>query len=937
MLRKSIAMLVTGLMILSAITAHVAARGGTDGPAAAQPSARGSTPDNDSEPNNDFGNASLISGSVSFEGGVGMGDEDYYEIMLNTAPTPGGNADTLDVTVTGAGGVTQMQIFDPNQFMILMDNAPGSSLEYKFTAFMTGFYYIKLLNRGPFNYTITTTIGSAPFSSDNDNDPSSATAIAPTTGVPFTTTGTLDNASDIADFYKVHLDYTALVSTDVVEAMVTTPATGAFVVEIFAAGKSIPEMAHTPVMGQNDSLSYSPMAAGDYFLRVWGPMGSGQYTLNVSKISGTADSNGAQALAGALSKTDELGHWFNISDNLTLGIDPDDFWLVQNAVAGQVFNCTVNSLGYNSLDRTPDMRINIYNDTDQLPPDPVINLAEPVAHANARMQVDGNFFVQLNITEWGGAYDLTIFTNSPPVVTSTVPNITFAENSTNTTIRLAQLFSDPENDPLTYNCTPYGDNLQGNVNISIGSDPEGTVTITPVAGWSGVFSMDLKAIDPYGESVTTSVQQVWVYPINHKPQVINPNPPNVVMRKNIPDFLSLNMTSIFQDPDAGNNLWYNVTGNHSLKIRFQSDPNNLFLDSGGVTIEPAQDFMGSEVLTFTATDDGFPRLTSDPVQVTVEVRDMIIEKLTVAQPPALSLNEDAPATLVDLGAYVSSNIPNDTFTFAYIASSSSNLTVNLTPDGKVRITPQDEWSGTEVLSFTVNCSHGLEGNLSLTVQIYAVNEYPVFDGWTPSRFNVTISETDTVPFTINVSDEETPLSALKLKWTLDGVTVSSTGQYSFFTDYDTVTTSEASKLFIVRVTVNDTVAVISMSWNVTVNNINRLPTGVLITFPPTNSTFDEGGKIHFIGVGADPDGDPITFQWYEGTKLLGSGAELNYTKLGAGKHTITLKVADATSYSSSSIIVKVNKKSTPGFDGVAAVAAIAVALVAVAAIGRRKR
>jgi hypothetical protein len=928
-------MLVTGLMMLSALTAHAVARNGPDGSGAAPSFARGSTPDNDSEPNNDFANATLITGNAVFGGVVGYGDIDYYKIMLNTAPTPGGNADTLDVTVT-CDNVTRMSIYDPNQFLILQDPGPGSHLEYQFTAFLTGYYYIYLWNVGPCNYIISTTVGSAAFTSDNDNDPSSATAISPTAGNPYTTTGSLDNSSDMEDFYKVHLDFTPLVSTDVLKARVTSPATGAFVVQLYASGQNIPFTLHTPIMGQPDMLTFSPMASGDYYLQVWGPMGSGQYDLKVSKITGTADSNGELALATALGKSDLAGHWYNASDSLTLGIDPDDYWMVPNVVAGQVFNCTVNSTDYDATDRTPDININMYNDTDTLPPGND-TLANPGASANATMQSNGNFFVQLNLTEWGGAYDLSIFTNSPPVVASTVANISFPENSTNTTIKLAQVFSDPENDLLTYTYQLYGDNLPGNVTIGIGSDQDGTVTITPVSGWHGAFSMDLTATDTSGASVTTTVQQVWVYAINHKPMVIDPNPPDVIMTKNITDFRSLDLTTVFQDPDSGDRLWYNVTGNISLSVTFAKDPNNLFLHTGEVTIRPAQDFVGSEVLTFTATDGGFPALTSDPVSVTVQVREIIIEKLTVTEPPKLQLNEDAPATLVDLGLYVSSNLPNDTFTFAYIARTSSNLTVNLTPDGKAYITPQDEWSGTEVLSFTVSCSHGISGNLSLTVQIYAVNELPVFDSWTPATFNITIDETETVPFRINVSDEETPQSQLKMRWTLNGANVTGATEYTLFTDYNTVLTSEGSKLFIVRVTVNDTAAVISMAWNVTVNNVNRRPTDVVISFPPENSTFDEGAKVHFIGVGSDPDGDTVVFQWYEGTKLLGSGKEFNYTKLKAGKHTITLKVSDATSSGTATIIVKVNAKKSPGFEGAAAVAALAIALVAVSLLGRRRR
>jgi hypothetical protein len=114
------------------------------------PPARGPTPDNDSEPNDDFANATLITGSATFDGGVGMGDLDYYKINLNS----GGTADTLEVRLTLLVGVTILDIYDPNQFLILRDGTPpqtGSTLKLSFTAFMTGYYYIYLRNMGPCN------------------------------------------------------------------------------------------------------------------------------------------------------------------------------------------------------------------------------------------------------------------------------------------------------------------------------------------------------------------------------------------------------------------------------------------------------------------------------------------------------------------------------------------------------------------------------------------------------------------------------------------------------------------------------------------------------------------------------------------------------------------------------------------------------------------
>ena len=932
MYRKAVALFASSLMILSALAAVAGAASGTAGPLVVPAGPRGPTPDNDSEPNNDFGNATLITGSASFSGVVGYGDFDYFKVNLNTGAT----ADTLDVQLTCHNGITRLQIYDPNGYEILNDG-PGNALRLTFTAFISGYYYIYLPNMGPCDYTITTAKGTQAFSSDNDNTPATATAISPSIGNPYTTIGTMNNDTDVHDFYKVRLNYSEGISTDVLKAFLDIPSTGAFGLELYAAGSPLALLTmFNPVNGGNQTMTYSPTASGDYYLRAWGVKGSGQYTLKVSKFTGTADQNGDRPSAGALSKTD--AHWYNTTGDLTLGIDPDDFYMVEGVVIGQTFNCTLTSNDYDPSDLTPDIRIILHNDTDELQPDPYDNLADPVAHANSRMHAPGNFYVQLNLTEWAGAFDLTVFTNSPPEVVSQMANITFPENSTNTTIRLSQVFSDPEDDPLSYSYELFGENLQGNVDIKIGTDADRTVTIMPKSGWRGVFSMDLTATDPFGESVTTTVQQVWVYGINHRPEIANASISTMLLAKGVPDTSTLNLALVFQDPDLLDRLVYTVTGNYSIRVSFPKEAANGIWPTGEVFLVPDLDFVGTEMLVFTATDNGIPPLTSEPVAVTVDVRENLIEKVTSTEIPRLVMLEDSAEQTVNIAPNFNSNFAGDTFTFEYLGLNTSHLNVNLAADGKVTILPAEEWNGIEVLRFRATCQHGLNATATLTVEVKPVNDLPVFGSWTPVAFDQNITEGESIMFRINVSDEEMPLAQLKVNWTLDGVKVSSFQEYNFTTDYNTVLTSEGSRKLVLRVAVNDTLATVFLSWNVTVVNLNRAPGEVRITFPPDGSSYEEGAKVHFIGMALDEDGDAVTFQWYEGTKLLGAGTDFNYSKLKAGRHNITLKASDATNSGTANIIVKVNaKKSQPGFELLAVIAAVALAAVGLASGGRRRR
>jgi hypothetical protein len=931
---KAAAVIATCLVVLSGM-AQMPVAAGPAGPSGgpALPPARGSTPDNDSEPNDDFANATLITGNATFSGGVGQGDYDYFKISLNSGAT----ADTLDVRLTPMGGGTAMYIYDPNFFFILQDGpVAGATMALNFTAQLTGYYYIYLPNLGPCNYSLTTTLDSASFTNDGDNDPAHAVNIE-TAGYPYSTISTLDNRTDIQDFYKVHLNYSALISSEVLKAFLIVPPASTFGFLLYPAGgyDSGQQPPMMPNTGQNQSLTFSPTASGDYYLRVWGPRGSGQYILNVSKASGTADQNDAIDYASSLEKSD--AHWYNITGSLTLGIDQDDYFQIEGAVSGQVFNCTVTSTDYDARDRTPNIQISLWNNTQvPIPPDPVENVADPVAFANARVQDEGIVYIQLNITEWAGAYSLTVYTNSPPQAGVPPDNISFPENTNNTTIKLAQIFSDPENDPLEYSWEMFGE-INGNLTVNISDDANRTVTLTPSPGFRGSGSMSWTATDPNGEIATVMIDNVAVTRINHRPYIdLNYTIPPISIPKGGWDNTTLNMNSIFIDPDD-DKMKYAASGNVHIRVSFPLDPENGVWPTGEVMFLPELGWTGSEVITFNATDytdDGHPMLNSQDVYVTAEVVEIFIEKVSTLPISMLNISEDDVDSSLNMKDFFTSNSPNDTFTIIYLPSNASRLNVTLATDGQLTVRPQPDWSGSETLRFRGTCLHGLMANLSLTVNVLPVNDPPAFTSWSPNQTSVAISEGESQKFKVTVSDKESAVNQLKLNWTLDGVKVSSLTDYEFIANYDTVV-GQPSKTFNVTVTVNDTQALVSLNWTLTVNNMNRPPRDARITFPPDGQAYDEGAKVHLIGAAADDDGDPLTYQWFDGTKLLGSGPEFNATKLKTGKHNITLEVSDGFGSTNITITIKVNAKKTPGFEMAAVATAAIAALVLVA--GRRRR
>src|SRR5262249_54707773 len=61
---------------------------------------------------------------------------------------------------------------------------------------------------------------------------------------------------------------------------------------------------------------------------------------------------------------------------------------------------------------------------------------------------------------------------------------------------------------------------------------------------------------------------------------------------------------------------------------------------------------------------------------------------------------------------------------------------------------------------------------------------------------------------------------------------------------------------------------------------------------------------------SDPDGDSLTFEWFEGNQSLGTGATLPI-KLARGVHSITLVVIDPSGASSSDVVIITVVDTTP--------------------------
>ncbi len=97
----------------------------------------------------------------------------------------------------------------------------------------------------------------------------------------------------------------------------------------------------------------------------------------------------------------------------------------------------------------------------------------------------------------------------------------------------------------------------------------------------------------------------------------------------------------------------------------------------------------------------------------------------------------------------------------------------------------------------------------------------------------------------------------------------------------------------ISVVANDGDASDTKSFTVTVSDVNRAPSVTAQALgSPLEATSPAGRQVTLVGSATDPDGDPVTYQWFDGATRIAATATATVT-LAFGAHSITLRATDA--------------------------------------------
>ena len=275
--------------------------------------------------------------------------------------------------------------------------------------------------------------------------------------------------------------------------------------------------------------------------------------------------------------------------------------------------------------------------------------------------------------------------NEPPTATL-IPSQTIKYEAT-ATVNLDSYFTDPEGETLTYTATASDTSI---ITVSVAS---ATLTISTVK--EGTASIDVTATDPGGKFAFQTVS-VSVVSNNNAPVAIQIPDKTVQAGQNF----TVALGSYFTDAD-GDPMTYTASSSTTYKA-------TVSLSGATLTVNGVE--VGSANITVTATDSrGDSATQTFPVSVK-------------SSPTAVGTMPDISGALNQVGGYITlsgyfSDADGDTLTYSASSSSTSVVTVGITSDGNLQVTPQREGSAT--ITVTATDPDGLSATQSFSVKLTA--------------------------------------------------------------------------------------------------------------------------------------------------------------------------------------------------------------------------
>jgi PKD repeat protein len=194
--------------------------------------------------------------------------------------------------------------------------------------------------------------------------------------------------------------------------------------------------------------------------------------------------------------------------------------------------------------------------------------------------------------------------------------------------------------------------------------------------------------------------------------------------------------------------------------------------------------------------------------------------------------------------------------------------INKSKNSKI-VTHFYEKDGTyEVTLYVYDKKTLTQKSMNLTV----TNQVPVIDDYYP-KGDPTVQESSMLELGVNASDEPND-DLLLYQWSIDGTDLD--GETSKVFQYHPSLADEGTYDIVVKVSdING--GTVQQAWSVNVTNLNQAPT--IVNFGPvtTDVTVAEESAQIFTVTASDPDGDTLTYTWYNNDIPIPGQTGTSYT------------------------------------------------------------
>ncbi len=318
-------------------------------------------------------------------------------------------------------------------------------------------------------------------------------------------------------------------------------------------------------------------------------------------------------------------------------------------------------------------------------------------------------------TFYGSTCSTTTPNRAPVALNPTNRGVTLCENCS-LSITMASLFSDPDNDLLTYN-SPSSSNTQ----VVTASIINNNSILRFVSKQAGTATVTVTARDPGGLTATQTIRVTVIdgTTTNRAPVALNPTNRGVTLTAG-GSSSSIPLASLFSDPD-NDTLTYRFSTSNIGAVRARISGNSLQFIPEGV---------GTATVTITARDPGGLTATQT-IRVTVQ-RPANRSPVAVNTIPPQSLNEGGGPVPVPLANYFR-DPDNDRLTYTATSSdtgrvrpSISGSTLSLIPvslgTATVTVTARDPGGRTATQEIAVTVLSAAERDAEVLRQFYDVTD-----------------------------------------------------------------------------------------------------------------------------------------------------------------------------------------------------------------------